>query len=139
MPGVILEGMWLLVMSVSDVRHRRIPLVLAAAGAPLAIWSILAEWGMNGVSWWEIAAGLLPGGLLLLAAIPGKAGIGDGIVLILLGLIEWGEGILGIFFGSMVFMSLFVLVMLLLHRADRKSRFPYLPFLCLAWIVGQVV
>ncbi len=135
MLGLILEGIWLFGLSVSDTCHRRIPLGLAAAGIPLALWSILPAWGINGVKWWEIAGCLLPGGILVLAAIPGKAGIGDGIVLILLGLIEWEKGITGIFFASMVFMSLFVLLMLLLRRADRKSRFPYLPFLCLSWLL----
>lgn len=137
MLNIILEGIWLFALSALDARYRRIPLGLAAAGIPLALWSILPEWVKNGVGWWGIVSCLLPGGILLLAAIPKKAGTGDGIVLILLGLIEWEKGVIGIFFTSMIFMSLFVLVMLLLRRADRQSRFPYLPFLCLSWIVGR--
>jgi len=130
---IIFTGVWLFAMSVVDIGSRRVPLWLIGAGVPVVMLSFAQGWTKGGLNPLSLATALAPGILLLIAAGAKKAGYADGIVLILLGLVDKGEGIMGVFFISMLFMSLFVILMLILRKAGKGSRYPYLPFLMIAW------
>ncbi len=136
---LIFEGVWLSAMSVMDIRNRKIPLWAMGIGAPAAIYALAQEWAGGNLGWIGLAEALIPGALLLLVALTKKAGYADGVILILLGLVSGGKGMMGIFYISLLLMSLFVIFMLALHRTEKGARFPYLPFLLAGWILGRLL
>lgn len=136
---VFFDGIWLSAMSILDVRFRRIPLWLIGLGVPAAVVSLVIGGTGGNVEIAEFLVFLMPGVILLLAAVTKKAGYGDGMVLILLGLIDREDNGMGIFLMSLICMSLFAVVMLVLRKAGRGTRLPYLPFLLIAWFLGRLV
>lgn len=87
----------------------------------------------------EVVWGLVPGALLLLmAVVTKKAGVADGIVLLLLSLpLDYRECIVS-FVLSFLFMSLVSLLLLVLGKLKGNSKLPYLPFLLAGYIVQMI-
>jgi len=71
----------------------------------------------------------------LIAFATKKAGYGDGIVLLLVGMVSGGGKGLWIFCISLFLISIFSVILLLCHKVRRNSEVPYLPFLTVAWIL----
>lgn len=84
--------------------------------------------------------GMLPGlAMLVVARITGKAGYGDGFVLLNVGLwTDYKTCILVLCF-SMLFMSCFSIGMLLTKKANKQTKLPYIPFLAAVYAVGMLV
>lgn len=123
-------ALWLGALSVVDLRWKRVPMwLLAAGGALMTMVSVVghAEGVRRGP---EMIWGLLPGTVLLLVALTTKkAGVADGVVLLLLGLwLDYRECAAS-FVLSLFIMSLVSLLLLVLHKVKRNSKLPYLPFL----------
>ena len=132
----VMEGISLIYMSVCavfDIRHREIPL-------PLILCGIAAAFGIN--IWWimggtvtvlETGIALLPGVFFLLTSFftREKVGYGDGLLLIILGLLLGVYRCFFILSIGLVFSAAVSLFLLLLHRAGRHSRIPFAPFLIL--------
>lgn len=128
-------------LSISDIKSKSISWLLWGVGTiPLLIIKCkgITSVDMNDII--NALYALLPGIMLILVALcTGKAGYGDGLVVLVLGL-ELGaaECILIVFVG-LVFLSVFSLVLLLLHKVKRNSKIPFLPFLSLGWIIIECV
>ncbi len=119
------------VCTIFDIRKKEIPLILAGVGvmaaAGLTIWRI-----ENGTIFAaQILLSLLPGLFFLLTGwcTKEKVGYGDGILLSITGLMV---GFSQCFTGLCIslFLSAFYGVLLLfLHKAQKNSRIPFVPFL----------
>lgn len=138
MGKMLFEGIWLSIMGILDARYRRIPFWLLGMGIPVAAAIAVRELLGGDLEMAEFLAPLIPGIVLLLAGVAKKAGYGDGMVLLLLGVMNIRGEIMRIFLMSLFFMSLFAVVMLVLRKVKRETRLPYLPFLTLAWFIGRV-
>lgn len=136
----LLTGCWLLAASTLDIRSRRVPvwmLVLAGAFAGL---TVVHRCGFTLAEWVEMVKGCVPGAILLiLAAVTGKAGAADGIVLSFLGICMGGKVCLAVFMLSLLLISIFSGVLLVLRRVGRNTRLPYLPFLSAAWLLVKTL
>jgi len=133
----VLMGGWLLTVSVLDIRFRRVPIWLLIVGGVFAAVLVWCGSGGEPVGYHEAVRGMMPGMLLLAVAYGTKrAGMGDGIALMALGVIS-GNSIFPIFGLSMFFIAFFSLVLLVLRRAGRNTQIPYLPFLAAAWCLAQ--
>ena len=137
--GIVYEGIWLSAMSISDIRCKRIPIWMIGLGIPVASAAVLRGWNENELSVKMTVFCLIPGILLLLTAFTKKAGYGDGIVLLLLGLMVGRDCCMKIFLISLMLMSLFAAVMLILRKVVKETRLPYLPFLLIAWFAGRLL
>lgn len=137
--GVLLL-VFLVAMSVQDWRRRaigiRLPCVMAAAGAAWLAGRACAEGTTVEKLVLELGLALLPGIFFwLVAAATGQMGYGDGLVVAVVGL--WC-GLWKCLFAvgiSFFLMALFAAGMLILHRANRRTRVPYVPFLTLSYLV----
>ncbi len=70
--------------------------------------------------------------------ITGKTGLADGIVLLATGLfLEPGSGF-AVFSLSLFILALFSVALLLMGKAGRNTKVPYLPFLWLACVIQMV-
>lgn len=128
-------SVWLALMSAADIRSCRIPVWMLGAGGIGTAVVLLSRFAGNG---WDSAGvlwGMIPGIILVAAALAtGKVGYGDGIVLLLLGLLLGGGNGMLLFGISLLLISVCSLVLLILKKAGKGSRIPYLPFLTLSWI-----
>lgn len=126
-------AVWLFAISILDIKCRKVPVWLLAVGGVFALPALCLSGGSREL--FQALRGMLPGILLLAAAFfTGKAGYGDGIVLLALGAVSKGRGalLLGI---SLIFMSMASVVLLALRKVDRDTKIPYLPFLTAAWLL----
>ncbi len=130
----VLTMIWLLSISVSDIRKRSVPVWMLAPGGVLAGIMFVSQQGAAGD-----VPGILPGVILLVTAfITKKAGYGDGIVMLFLGIMSGGGESLLIFAAGLCFAAIFSLILLGLRKAGRNTRIPFLPFLAAAWLIVAV-
>ncbi len=133
--------LYLIVLAVFDWKEQKIPLILAGGGtvAALAVNICRILRGAENVRWLmaSILLGMLPGLFMLaVACLTGKAGCGDGITLMSLGMLTDYKTCIVMWGFSLLLMSLISVGMLCVHRADRDTRLPYLPFLTIVYTVG---
>ncbi len=127
---VILEGVWLVYMSLSDIRCRHVPLwMIAAGGLPFAAARLAANGMCTGADVLEVLLSVIPGAVLLLLALTRKAGWGDGVVVLLLGLADGAKKCMLSFAAGIILMAVFSLAVLLLGKVGKETRVPCLPFL----------
>lgn len=140
MAETILMECWLFAASILDIRSRRIPVWMLALGGAAAVLTALCKCGFTLTEYMEMIKGCIPGVILLLmAVITGKAGTADGVVLIFLGICAGGRVCLTVFMLSLLLISLFSGILLAFRRVGRNTRLPYLPFLAVAWLLGQAL
>lgn len=139
----IMEGLWLTGLSLWDIKKKCIPGVLLfvgfGAGIALNVWRLI-NCDTNSDGNWEIIINLLksciPGLLLLLIAFAtGKSGYGDGVLLLLLGLLDGFEKCVVVTLIGFWGIALYSGICLVLHKVNRNTKIPFLPFLEVGWII----
>ncbi len=123
----------LLPNAVYDIWKRKISLLwtLLAAAAGI-IWQVYMHTAPGAV-----VCSLLPGSILLLAGYlrKGSVGMGDALVMGALGIWQGLESTLWILGAGCLLMSLVCIPLLILHRIQRDSTLPFVPFL----LLGQLL
>lgn len=124
-------------LSIYDLKTKRIVIkAVALLGIVVLVYRLCTGTGVL-----ELAAGLVPGAGLLFVAFCTKEsiGIGDGMVLCVLGLFCGLRKTMGVLGMALVFCAALAMVLLVLKRAGRKTELPFLPclfagyLLCLLW------
>lgn len=119
------------ICTVFDIRKKEIPLILAGAGMMAAVGLTIWRIGNETIFAAQILLSLLPGLFFLLAGwcTKEKVGYGDGILLLIIGLmVGFNQCFTGLCIS--LFLSAFLGVLLLfLHKAQKDSRIPFVPFL----------
>lgn len=132
---VFILFMYLLLLSIYDFREKKVPcLLLEAGGAVIILWAG-AECLWKNREGMDIIRGMIPGGGLLMTAVfTGKAGRADGIVLVLIGILEGFRSSMFLLCGSLFLMAVCSVILLLLRKVKINTRIPYLPFVCIAYL-----
>ncbi|MDE7251502.1 MAG: hypothetical protein K2O32_00955 [Acetatifactor sp.] len=136
--------LYLILLAVLDWREQKVPLMLLWGGCGMALGFHIFTLLQNVTDWrWLLISallGMLPGlAMLIVARLTGKAGYGDGFVLLNVGLwTDYKTCVLVLCF-SMLFMSCFSIGMLLTKRAGKSTKLPYIPFLAAVYAVGMLV
>lgn len=127
--------------AVFDIKKKEIPFVLIIIGVISSI----------GINIWQIYEGRLSVASVGISILPGlffilisfctkeKVGYGDGLILIVSGLVL---GFYQCFLGlciSLLFSSVFAMLLLILHKAERNSTVAFVPFLTLGMGVSLFV
>ena len=135
----VILSLWLGILAILDLRWKRVPVWLLAVGGIIvtAMSFYQHKWEFKSAA--EMVWGWVPGALLLLIAVATKkAGIADGIVLILLSMsLDYRDCIVS-FVLSFLFMSFVSLLLLVLGKVKGNSKLPYLPFLLAGYMVQAV-
>ena len=136
----VILSIWLGILAVSDLRWKRVPVWLLAVGGIIVTAMSIDRFQREMKYTAELVWGLVPGALLLLIAVTTKkAGIADGIVLLLLSLaLDYGECFVS-FVLSFLIMSFVSLLLLVLNKVKGNSKLPYLPFLLAGYIIQAIV
>lgn len=133
----------LIISSVFDIKWKKVPLIIFISGGALAVLWICIRIYTQGVgeTLLESAAAVLPGaGLIALSFVTDKKiGYGDGILLIILGILQGLEKIILVFCIGLFLQSLLAVVLLILKKADKQTCIPFIPFLLSAQILLLII
>lgn len=137
--------LWLAFLSYTDIREKIIHNRMILAG--LAFWVLLMilEIAVGGTSWKQLllysAAGFLIGFILMIVAlIAGNSiGMGDVKMFMVLGLVYGLTDIYSILLISLVLMAATAVVLLLLKKANRKTRIPMAPFVAAGFLINVIL
>ena len=134
----ILMFIVMLILSVQDIKNKEISAKLLVVSAIISLVGAFIGVWKNNLSITDVVVSLLPGaGMLFLSfATRQQIGYGDGLVALVLGP-AFGIrimllGIVIAFFGS----SIFSIILLLLKKAEKKTRIPFVPFITLGTAVA---
>ncbi len=130
---------WVLlgVACVFDLVYKKIPFLLIICGGAIGGVVIAA----NGFEGRSLCYALIPGMLLLLTAfLTGeKVGYGDGMLLLVLGLLEGAGECLGDLLIGLFLVIVFAILLLILGRKEKNTMVPFAPFLMVAHTVRFLV
>lgn len=137
----IIALVFLGVCAVFDIRKKEIPIIIIILGIIAALGVNVWQLFMGRADAADLALSLCPGLLFLLISFvtKEKIGYGDGLILIASGLWFGFYGCLFILCLGMLFSSIFSILLLVLHRADRNSSLPFVPFLLIGMGVSLFV
>lgn len=131
---------YLILLGIYDGRKKEVPIVWLAVGAAAALGYEVYLYA-SGICTWEtglteLLPSVLPGMLLLfLAGLTKKAGYADGVVILLLGILEGYKRGMVLFCVSMLLIAVFSGVLLLFRKRNGNSRIAYLPFVAAAYMI----
>lgn len=136
--------LYLILLAVLDWREQKVPLILLWGGCGMALGFHIVTLLHNVMDWrWLLVSallGTLPGlAMLVVVRITGKAGYGDGFVLLNVGLWTDYKTCILVMCFSMLSMSCFSIGMLLTKRAGKSTKLPYIPFLAVVYAMGMLV
>lgn len=132
----VLTIVWLFGISIIDIRKCNVPVWMLVPGGLLTGIALVCQQADAG----DMLKGMLPGIFLLVTAFATKkAGCGDGIVMLFLGILSGSSRSLLIFGISLSLTAVAALVLLALRKAGKNTRIPFLPFLAAAWLITAAV
>lgn len=143
MEQVLLSG-YLIVLSVFDGRECKVPIGLIKGGFLVTFVFVLWRCIGNPTEWkWYVLAallGMLPGMFFLgMSYITGKVGAGDGLVMMVVGMLVGYKECLMLVAFSLLLMSIWCIGILCSRRGNRHSRIPYLPFITVVYMISLLV
>lgn len=132
--------LFLVPCSVWDVRTRTIPVWWLASGGVLSLVAAGYQYCAGNVGIWEILMAISPGlGLLALSLITEQQiGVGDGICVLIPGLLVGTPAIYMITMLALLLSSGAAVTLLITHRGSRKSRMPWIPFVTVSVMLVMV-
>lgn len=129
-------GLYLLSVSIFDIREKAIPVLFLVVGGLLTGAGVTYSVIVGEMTWYQPLLGMLPGAVLLVTAwITEKMGYGDGIVLLMIGGMTGYRGSLLVLCMGSFFASIFCVVLLAVRKVKKHSRIPYVPFLTGAYVL----
>ena len=127
----ILSLIGLAVLSVEDIRTKQVPVIgIIVFGVALLLFRFLC-----GGEFLPMAFAMLPGLFALLFSLISREqiGLGDGLVLLVLGFGNGIERMFGMLTFGLFFAGMWAGALLVIKRTGRKQTFPLLPFLLLGY------
>ena len=124
---------FLFTSGIFDIKKKSIPLPLIVGGGIVLLFLSLLDHNMN---WMVSILGAVLGAVLLLLSkiLRGAIGVGDGLVVLLVGFVMGIYGGCVVLFYSLFLASLFSIVMLCLKKLKKKDSIPFIPFLFISYL-----
>lgn len=130
----LLLAVIMIICAIVDIKKKEIPVwifvILGITALTGSIWN-------GGYEFYKMAAGVVPGILLLgLARITEQSiGYGDGIILAEIGCMTGAGSCMVILAGALALAGIFSMGMLIVKKVDKKYRIPFIPFLTMVYII----
>lgn len=133
----ILFIIYMTVLSVIDIKWKKLPLLLLLSGTVFPVAEIIRGTELPLI---VLAAGGTVGILFLaVSKVTGEAfGYGDSLLILVMGSFVGFWKILYLLLGAFSTAAVFSVFMLIRTRFNRKSSFPFVPFLTAAYIGGVI-
>lgn len=128
----------MIILAVMDIKRRQVHLGFLLSGIIWVILSVICE---RTVSTGEIIAGILAGAFFLLLSKLTKEsfGYGDSILIVIMGAFLGFWSLMSVLFMAFFMAGLFSVIMLLKTKFNKKSKFPFIPFLMAAYAGGIIL
>jgi len=128
--------LYLLFLSVFDIRNKRVPVICLALGVLGSCGVLFVYDGLE----WGVLKAIAPGSFIIVISwITGKVGYADGMVLLIIGIIKGFEGSLFVLGISLLLMTFLCIGLLGFKKVKMQTGIPYIPFVTAAfsllWIV----
>ncbi len=133
---------YLIILSIYDIRTRKIPVLWLVIGGVAALVYLIYLCLCQSFSelWSEMLKSWGPGVLMLATGrLSGKIGSGDGYVLLVIGSILGSVKMMGVFMGSLLLAALTAVVLLIFRKAGKNDEMPFVPFLAAAVLLLGVM
>lgn len=129
----------LCILSFYDIKYKAVPYILLIVGSLIAMFYAGYCVVIHDNSVWDYILAGFPGALFLLTAyITKKVGYGDGWLLMILGMtLDYGQ-CLAAFLISLLLISIFSIILIVLRKGTGQSKIPYIPFLTIGVIFSIV-
>lgn len=131
--------LFLLVMSIIDVKKRKIPIGLLLVGG---ITSVLISSAINRPSVKEQVFGIMVGGFfLVISKVTGEGvGYGDSILILIISLCIGGTKTIITFLTACILLLVWAAGILIHNRkVNRRFRLPFYPFLTAGYLMGIIL
>ena len=130
-------NIFLLWGSIQDLRTKKISSYYINIGWLLGVISVIISICNRNFDWRKGILSLLPGILFLIIAKVTKEqlGCGDGCVLLILAMMLQDLKVWIIMEMAVVFSGIFSVFMMIFQKKDKKSTFPFLPFLWISHVL----
>lgn len=114
------------ILSIWDIKHRELPIYLLLAGLLAGLVC-----GMCKEEGWLLFMGVIPGLLLIFMGFltKDKVGYGDGIMVIILGLVLGWPDSLVVYVLAQFGVLLFAIGLMVVKKVPRDTQIPFAPFL----------
>ena len=126
---------YLVILAIWDIKEKKIPVWILIVGT---VCGGICGLGFSHEKQWELVMmcmAVMPGiFLVIIARLTQKAGAGDGWALVNIGLVESYKICIFLLGISLMIMALVSGVLLFLHKVNKNTKLPYLPFLMLAYL-----
>ena len=129
---------YFMVLSVYDIRTRKIPMSWLIIGGVAALVNLIYLGCCRPPLefWSELLKSWAPGLLMLLAGwLGGRVGCGDGCVLLVAGSILGSEKITAVFLGGLLIAAMTAGVLLAFRKVKKNDKLPFIPFLTVSALV----
>lgn len=120
------------ILSIWDVKHRELPIYFLLAGLLAGL-----VWGICGGEGWLLFMGVIPGLLLIFMGFltKDKVGYGDGIMVIILGLVlGWPDSFV-VYMLAQFGILLFAIGLMVVKKVPRDAQIPFAPFLAVGVLI----
>lgn len=134
----ILISVILLIAAIMDIKSKRVKTGLVVVLGLFCVFSVVLN---KNVNIWEICGGIALGlSMIGLSVITNnQIGKGDGMVIAMLGIsLGFRDCLMVIAFASVV-MAFLSIVLLLLKKANKKTRLPFIPALFISFVVINLI
>lgn len=125
-------------LAVVDFKYRKLPLKTLLSGLFIAAAGCLCGREISPVL---LATGGCMGIVfLLISRVSGESfGYGDSILILIIGIFLGFWNLMYLLLGAFSMAAVFSAVMMIKHRFNRKSSFPFVPFLAAAYLGGMFI
>ena len=125
-------------LAVMDFKYRKLPLKTLLSGLFIAAAGCLCGREISPVL---LATGGCMGIVfLLISRVSGESfGYGDSILILIIGIFLGFWNLMYLLLGAFFMAAVFSAVMMIKHRFNRKSSFPFVPFLAAAYLGGMFI
>lgn len=137
----VAAGVLLIPCTISDIRRQRISWVSALGGmAGGLVWAVL-QVVEERQAWGDLLISAAPGVLLTGLAVltEGKIGLGDGVVVLSLGLLLGCRNALIVVLCGLLLSAVWSAGLLIRKKAGKESRIPMMPFLLAGFLIWGMV
>ncbi len=134
----ILFAFYLIVLSVMDIRKRKLSLKFLMSGLLLSVTACLTG---SENTWIEILGGAAVGGVfIIISRITEESfGYGDSILILIMGCFLGFWNLIYVLMAAFSLAAVMSVFLLISRKFSRKSAFPFVPFLTAAYIGGVIL
>lgn len=131
---------YLVWLAVSDLKKRKVSMWSLLVGVVAATVIVLIEFVTGQKEIRELAFGVVPAIIMLVTAkLTQKVGYGDGIILLVIGMLYGYGTAIFLLCASIMLLALISGILLVAKKVGRNTLMPYIPFLAIAFVLHGIM